>query len=513
MNHGTLHLVSVGPGIADLIPPLAEQTLRESDVIVGYELYLKWIAPWIEGKEIHSPPMTRERERAQKAVDCAREGRSVSLVSSGDIGVYAMASLAFDLMRDDDAFDVKVIPGITAATSCASLLGAPLSHDFATLSLSDLLCPWEWIEHRARHIAQADLAAALYNVQSRERQDSIYKIIDIFLEHKKPGTWCGIVRNAYRPEQATEICTLADLKKRRFDMLTSVIVGNRFTQRKGRFIFTPRGYNDWKQEEETAAHQLQNAVWVFSGTSDGNALAAKIAEAGHGVIISTMSDYGREVALENCKGAQVRSGRMGIEARRRELQKSAARAIVDATHPFAEEMSRQLIALSGELNIPYYRYERPSSNGQFPAIRCESVAQAATEAVRRGKRIFLATGSKDLATFLSTEGAAGCEWFARVTPDPRQIARAIDSGIRRDHLCAMQGPFSRQFNEALWLDWNIDCVITKDSGEAGGYNAKAEAAQAMGIPFLVIEKPRIDYPNLFNEVLPLIQELNGMTKH
>ena len=154
---GVLNLVSVGPGFADLIIPRAEAALRNSDVIVAYELYLRWIEPWIEGKEIHTPPLTQERERAMIAIDKARNGAKVALISSGDIGVYAMAALAFDEIKEDDNFEINVVPGITSANACASLLGSPLSHDFATLSLSDLLCPWDWIEQRARHIASADL--------------------------------------------------------------------------------------------------------------------------------------------------------------------------------------------------------------------------------------------------------------------------------------------------------------------------------------------------------------------
>ncbi|RBJ66976.1 precorrin-3B C(17)-methyltransferase, partial [Pseudomonas sp. MWU12-2534b] len=150
-----------------------------SDVIVSYDLYLTWVQPWIAGKDIRTLPLTQERERAQLALEEARAGKTVALLSSGDIGVYAMATLAYEDMREDDSFDVQLIPGITSANSCASLLGAPLSHDFATLSLSDLLCPWEWIETRARHIAQADLAVVFYNVQSRQRQEGVYRILDI----------------------------------------------------------------------------------------------------------------------------------------------------------------------------------------------------------------------------------------------------------------------------------------------------------------------------------------------
>ncbi|MGZ5559321.1 MAG: precorrin-3B C(17)-methyltransferase, partial [Methylobacter sp.] len=188
---GVLNLVSVGPGFSDLIVPRAEAALRDSDVIVAYDLYLRWIEPWITGKEIHTPPLTQERERALLAIEKARSGEKVALISSGDIGIYAMAALAFDEMREEDDYDVNVIPGITSANACASLLGSPLSHDFATLSLSDLLCPWDWIEQRGRHIAQADLACVLYNVQSAGRQEGVYRILNIMLESKSPKTLCG----------------------------------------------------------------------------------------------------------------------------------------------------------------------------------------------------------------------------------------------------------------------------------------------------------------------------------
>src|SRR6516164_9235049 len=295
-SRGELFLVSVGPGFVELIPELAEAALNTSEFIVGYGLYLTWLAPWIEGKEIRSLPLTRETDRASMAIEFARNGKVVSLVSSGDTGVYGMAALVFELMSEEDGFQVEVIPGISAASSCASLLGSPLSHDYATLSLSDLLCPWELIERRARQLARADLVIALYNVQSKARIDGVYRILDIFLEHKAPTTLCGVVRNAYRSGQEHYVCSLGDLVRKEFDMLTTVIVGNKFTFRKREFIYTARGYNGpgaiegrlHRNKVESATGQnLKNVIWVFSGTADGNALASKIAAAGLRVLIST----------------------------------------------------------------------------------------------------------------------------------------------------------------------------------------------------------------------------------
>jgi cobalt-factor III methyltransferase len=508
---GVLNLVSVGPGTSDLIVPRAREALIKSEVIVGYELYLRWITPWLEGKEIHTPPLTQERERALLAIDKARAGARVALISSGDIGIYAMAALAFEEMRDEDTFAVNVIPGITAANACASLLGSPLSHDFATLSLSDLMCPWEWIEQRARHIAAADLACVLYNVQSNARVEGVYRVLEVLLEHKSPETLCGVIRNAYRPEQTVAIHRLRDLLALRFDMLTTIVVGNRFTRRKREWIFTPRGYNEWVKDDSTPDVALpRKAVWLFSGTSDGNALARQLADRHGPIVISAASEYGGELAREHCPGVTVWSGRQGVEVRRRVLLESGARAIVDATHPYAQQMSGQLIGLAQELGIPYVRYERPSTLDPSTTLLCESVADAAERAIATGQRIFLATGSKDLATFIKAPNADEREWFVRITPEPALIRRAIDLGIPRDHILAMQGPFSEAFNHALWRDQRIDCVVTKDSGEAGGFSAKARAAAALNIPLLVIRRPRIVYPRLASSFDAVGEQLRSL---
>lgn len=538
---GVLNLVSVGPGTSDCIVPRAIEALSNSEVIVSYELYLRWVTPWIQGKEIHTPPLTQERERARLAIDRARAGKRVALISSGDIGIYAMAALAFEEMHEEDTFDVNVIPGITAANACASLLGSPLSHDFATLSLSDLMCPWEWIEQRARHIAAADLACVLYNVQSNARVEGIYRVLGILQEHKSPQTLCGVVRNAYRPDQSVEIHELRELPSMQFDMLTTIVIGNRFTRRKRGWIFTPRGYNDWGVDvpgpngravdapspNGRAAHVPRwndwgadgssphveipaNGIWVFSGTSDGNALAREFARRYSPVVVSTASEYGGEIVRERCPGVTVWSGRQGVEARRRALRSSGARAIVDATHPYAQVMSEQLIGLAEELSIPYLRYERPGITDGQSVLWCESVEHAAERAISVGQRIFLATGSKDLATFLQAPNAGSKEWFVRITPEPALVRRAIDLGIPRDHILAMQGPFSEAFNHALWRDQRIDCVVTKDSGEAGGFSAKARAAAALDVPLLVIRRPKVAYPRVatdFESVGELLSNL------
>jgi cobalt-factor III methyltransferase len=547
---GKLNLVSVGPGFMNLVPPLAEIALRESDVVVGYKLYFAWIQSMIEGKEIHSFSLTQERERAQKAIACARRGKIVSLVSSGDIGIYGMAPLVLEEMSEDEEFQLQVIPGVSAANSAAALLGSPLSHDFATLSLSDLLCPWEWIENRAKHLARADLVVALYNVQSQSRPDGIYRILRILSEEKGANIWCGVVRNAFRPDQSVYLCSLAELQKRQFDMLTTIIVGNRFTQRKGKFIYTPRGYNGWsagnarlrpvvrdsgklhpasREQSGTSPAAIQtdhtpnaelaasgepqaanaSPIWVFSGTADGNALAVELSGRGHRVIVSTASDYGGELASTAVPNVEIRSGRQGVAARRNQLEQSRAAAIIDATHPFATEISNQLARLSAELKIPYIRYERPAVVVPSFARQTADMPAAAKLAIESGQRIFLATGIKDLNTFVRQEGAAQREWFLRLTPDTGSLELALKAGFPRSHICAMQGPFSAEFNLSLWSAWKVDCVVTKESGEAGGFSTKAKAAAELGISLIVVRRPQVTYPVVasdFNSVANLLEQ-------
>lgn len=508
MKQGKLYLVSVGPGVAALIPPLVQQAIEASDAIVSYELYLTWVQPWLDGKEIYSPPLTQERERASKAIELARAGKQVSLISSGDIGVYAMATLAFELMEDNEPFEVQVIPGITAANSCASLLGAPLSHDFATLSLSDLLCPWEWIEKRAQHIAQADLAVVFYNVQSKTRQNGVYRIIDIMLEHKSPDTWCGVVRNAYRDDQEISYLRLSDLRQRKFDMLTSIVIGNRFTQFRGGFLFTPRGYEGWGNTEEKAEALPQKAFWIFSGTSDGNDLVEKLQSTQKPLIVSTATDYGKSLISQKLPDVFVMSGSLGEATRLKLLKDSQAQGIVDATHPFASQISQQLIQLAETLEIPYLRFERPVPDSLGNSIICQTMEEASKKAIQMGKRIFLTTGSKDLSTFLQTSSSQEVDWFVRITPDSEMVQRAVDLGIPHNHICAMQGPFSQEFNELLWKQWAIDCVVTKEAGDSGGFTAKIQAAQTLDIPIIVVQRPSLSYPNIFHDADSIVDYIN-----
>ncbi len=505
---GQLYLVSLGPGDASLIPPMARDAIRRAGAVVGYGFYFTWIRDWLEGKEVHDLPLTRERQRAALAIRLAREGKIVALLSSGDIGIYGMAPLVHEMLGEDEPFSLTCIPGISAVQSAASLLGAPLALDFATLSLSDLLCPWEMIERKARALASGDFVVGLYNVQSQQRQEGVYRILDLFLEHKQSGTWCGMVRNAYREGQSLEICALGELVDKKFDMLTTLVIGNALTQRVGGRMYNPRGYLGLPQPEPNSANVSEKlpagAVWVFSGTGEGNLVAAGLIASGIQVVLSCASEQGRALASQACPEAFVVAGRLGLEKRLKMMAGSGARMIVDATHPFSVQMSEQLLRLSEVLNIPHLRLDRPRSQKIKRATYVSDFEAAGFMAVEKGKRILLATGSKELEAILKADSAREREWFLRLSPEPEMLTKALDCGIPRKNICAMLGPFSKTANVSLMREWKIDCLVTKDSGGPGGFDEKVSAAKKLGIELVVVKRPEKGGGNSFGNVDELI---------
>ncbi|HEX2183381.1 MAG TPA: precorrin-3B C(17)-methyltransferase [Rubrobacteraceae bacterium] len=238
---GRLALVGLGPGDDALIPPLAREALAASELVVGLEQYVERVRHLLRpGTRVSTPPLGSEVERAKEALAEARAGGSVALVSSGDAGVYAMASPALELAGED--VEVTVVPGITAAQAAASLLGSPLGHDHCAISLSDLLTPWEIILERVRAAAEADFVVSLYNPRSKGRDWQLGKAREVLLQHRPPDTPVGVVRDAYREGQEVSLTDLGSLRPEEVDMLTVVIVGSSRTEvRAGRMV-TPRGY-------------------------------------------------------------------------------------------------------------------------------------------------------------------------------------------------------------------------------------------------------------------------------
>ena len=236
-------VIGLGPGGGADLTGRARAALEECDLLVGYTAYIDLVKEDFPDKETLSTGMRREVDRCRAAVEAALTGKSVAVVCSGDSGVYGMAGLIYEVAQEYDPIDIEVVPGITAACGGAAVLGAPLTHDFAVVSLSDLLTPWEKIEARLTAAARADFVLCLYNPASRSRPDYLRRACDILLAAgKSPDTVCGTVRNIGRAGEEAHILTLDRLRDAQVDMFTTVFVGNSQTKVLGGKMVTPRGY-------------------------------------------------------------------------------------------------------------------------------------------------------------------------------------------------------------------------------------------------------------------------------
>ncbi|MFF5995684.1 precorrin-3B C(17)-methyltransferase [Lysinibacillus sp. KU-BSD001] len=247
LKKGKIFVVGFGPGDYEHITKRAVDALKQSDYIIGYKTYVELIEHLVTAKSIVSTGMTEEVSRAQEAVRQAEAGHIVSVISSGDAGVYGMAGLVYEVLielgwTEKDGIAVEVVPGISAINSCASLLGAPVMHDACTISLSDHLTPWTVIEKRIEAAAMADFVVAFYNPKSGRRTRQIVEAQRILLKYRSPATPVGLVKSAYRESQNIVLTTLAEMLEHDIGMLTTVVVGNSSTFFYDNKIITPRGY-------------------------------------------------------------------------------------------------------------------------------------------------------------------------------------------------------------------------------------------------------------------------------
>lgn len=236
-------VVGMGPGEESMMTEQALSALDRADVIIGYTVYLELLGNRFRDKEFLSTPMKQEVERCRMCFEQAGKGKNTAIICSGDAGIYGMASLMLELASEYGMTDdIEIIPGITAASSGAAVLGAPLNHDFCVISLSDLLTPWEVIEKRLRAAADGDFAIAIYNPSSRKRHDYLQKACDILMESIPEDRACGYVRNIGREGTEHHVCTIYELRDSKVDMFTTVFIGNSKSFISGDCLVTPRGY-------------------------------------------------------------------------------------------------------------------------------------------------------------------------------------------------------------------------------------------------------------------------------
>lgn len=250
-----LYIIGTGPGSVDYLAPRAAAVLTKVECVAGYTTYIDLISDLVKGKEIISTGMMKEVQRVEEAIETALSGKSCALISGGDAGIYAMAGLVFEICKerqlkitrnesdDSKALCLEVVPGIPALAAGAALVGAPLTHDFAAISLSDLLTPWETIEKRLSAAAMADFVIVLYNPKSKKRDWQLGRAQELVLEHRKGDTPVGIVTGAMRENQAIDFTTLDNLDKADIGMQTVVFIGNISSTHYMDFMFTPRGYS------------------------------------------------------------------------------------------------------------------------------------------------------------------------------------------------------------------------------------------------------------------------------
>ena len=237
-----LYVVGIGPGSYEGMTLRARQALEESEVIIGYTVYVDLVKDHYPGKQFLTTPMRQETERVRLALSRSAEGRTCALICSGDAGVYGMSGLVEEMSPDYPGVEIEIIPGVSAMLSGAAVLGAPLTHDFAVISLSDLLTPWATIEKRLVCAAQADFVICLYNPASHRRKDHLRQACDIILQYASPETVCGLVRNIGREGESCRILALRELREAEADMFTTVFIGSSRTRIIGGRMVTPRGY-------------------------------------------------------------------------------------------------------------------------------------------------------------------------------------------------------------------------------------------------------------------------------
>ena len=259
MLTGKLNIVGVGPGHHDHMTFRAKEAISESDTIVGYETYVNLVQDLIEGKTVYRYAMTQEVERARQCIDLAKSGKVVSLVSSGDPGIYGMAGLIYETLAEagwnpKDGLQVEVVPGVSALNSCASIVGSPLMTDFAVVSMSDLLVPWEVIESRVEAAAKGDFVIVVYNPASKKRVRQLQDTRKILLKYRKPATPVAIIKGAFRESETVVLTDLENLPNHsgELGMLSTVIVGNSSTYTYKDLLINPRGYKSKYNLEEQA---------------------------------------------------------------------------------------------------------------------------------------------------------------------------------------------------------------------------------------------------------------------
>ena len=558
-----LKIVGTGPGRIDEMTARAGRAIKEADIIVGYTLYNELLQKEFPDKEYYATPMRHETERCRYALEKAAQGAETVLVCSGDSGVYGMASLMFELAeqmygrageesrarsagKDSEKNnetcqgqeicpEIEVIPGITAALSGGARLGSPLSNDFAVVSLSDLLTPWDVIEKRLRGAADGDFVIALYNPGSKKRRGHLKKACDIVMERRSAETPCGIVHNIGREGEHVDIMTLGELRDVQADMFMTVFIGNSKTRVIGGRLVTPRGYVEngrttgGQNKAADTKYGAGDTVLIFGGTTEGRVLAEAAARGGAHVVLSVATDYGEEVLedMQDMEGIDIHKGHLDTDKMISLIDDVKPYVVFDATHPYAEEVTASVSAAAAAAGVRYVRVRRDigaqaadpaGSAAPVPDVKAApdphampetsagaaggaadityvpDVSAAAAVLNRTAARAFITTGSRGAAAFGRVKDAEN-RLTIRVLPSEEAVKLCREAGFKGKNIICMQGPFSAELNEAMFRAAGADILVTKSSGKTGGFPEKIEAACRLGMKVIVITPPE-DIPGI-----------------
>ncbi len=509
-----LYIVGIGPGAYGSMTIEAADALSACPVIVGYTVYVDLIREHFPDKEYLTTPMRQEEARCRMALERAVEGTDTAVVCSGDSGVYGMAALILELLEQEarPGVRVKIIPGVTAALSGGALLGAPLANDFAVVSLSDLLTPLETIKKRVRAAAEGDFPLCIYNPSSRKRWEYLAMACRILLEYRPKGTVCGIASRIGREGQQMEVLTLGELEERSVDMFSTVFIGNSQTRKMGRYMVTSRGYRISGPALEHAA------IGILGGTSEGRLLAEFCRAESIPAAVSVATSYGEEL-LSPGPFVRVHTGRMEKEELLAWIRGEKITALADATHPYARTVSENAAWACRQAGIPYERLVRGRKEEGTEKEKTEAeemmqkdgrILRASTveEAARMlekileegsGEKGLITTGSKELAAYTGIPDYAE-RLYVRVLPSREGIDACLRLGWKGSHVIAMQGPFSLELNRALLDDLGITCMVTKESGKAGGFPEKIAGAMDAGCRVIVVSRPKEEVGKTLEEM-------------
>ena len=522
-----LYVVGIGPGHPGGMTLEAKAALEQCGVIAGYTVYTALLRQHLPEKEYYSTPMRQEEERCRWALLSAAAGKSVALVCSGDAGIYGMAGLLYQLrasLPEAAEVEIRVIPGVTAANSGAALLGAPLTHDFAVISLSDLLTDAETIWERVRAAAESGMIICLYNPASRKRKTYLRTACDLILRYRRPETVCGYVRNIGREGETSGVLTLAALRDFAADMFTTIYIGNETTIQVGGHMVTPRGYPAERTQTSAAPVGGSGRIVIFGGTSEGTALYRHCMAYGVSAVICVATAYGAQTLEEaretyaeadrqtgaEAMDVEIRTGRLTAEEMERLVVSEHAPVVLDATHPYAQEATANIRQSCAASHVPYRRVRRTvleahAQDRQAGTFFFDTIGDAVLFLSGQPGNILVTTGSREIRAYTALPDFRN-RLYVRVLPEPDTIRTCMDLGIAGRHLSAMQGPFTEDMNYGFLKEFDIRWLVTKQSGGPGGFYEKRSAAVRAGAGLLVIRKPDEDGITL-REAIAILEEM------